>query len=278
VPAAPNSRPDRPEPADFARDSTVERLGEDAWGARVTDSWSAPPGPNGGYVAALILRAIQARVSDPARRPRTLTVHYLRPPAVGEVRIEVTVERSGRSATTCSARLLQDGKERAIALCTLSEDYEGALAWAEPLPDVPAPEQVDPLPPADFSPAIFHQFEFRPAFGELPMSGADSSLTGGWMRTRRPTPLDAELLLLYCDAWWPVAFPRLERLALAPTLELTIHFRDEPPSGAGEQVLARFDGRHASHGFFDEQGELWSADGRLLAQSRQLALLRALPE
>jgi acyl-CoA thioesterase len=266
------------EPADFAADSAVEALPDGAWGARVTDAWSAPPGPNGGYIAALILRAIEGRVADPGRRPRTLTVHYLRPPSVGEVRIEVAVERAGRTATTCSARLLQEGKERAVAVCALSGDYESALDWALPRPEVAAPSEIEPLAPAEISPEIFHQFDFRVSFGELPMAGAESSLVGGWMRTRRPTPLDAPLLCLYSDAWWPVAFPRLRRLALAPTLELTIHFRDEPPREPGAQVLARFDGPHSSHGFFDEVGELWSEDGRLLAQSRQLALLRPLPE
>jgi hypothetical protein len=38
-------------------------------------------------------------------------------------------------------------------------------------------------------------------------------------------------------------------------------------------VLARFETRNVLEGHVEESGELWSADGRLLAESRQLALL-----
>jgi hypothetical protein len=36
-------------------------------------------------------------------------------------------------------------------------------------------------------------------------------------------------------------------------------------------VLATFNARRSSDGLWDENGELWSRDGRLLVQSRQLA-------
>ena len=50
----------------------------------------------GGYVAALVLRALAGSV-DPDRAPRSLTVHYTAPPVEGPVRIETRVERVGRS-------------------------------------------------------------------------------------------------------------------------------------------------------------------------------------
>jgi len=40
-------------------------------------------------------------------------------------------------------------------------------------------------------------------------------------------------------------------------------------------LLGRFTTKLVRDGFFEEDGELWAADGTLVAQSRQLALLMA---
>ena len=87
--------------------------------------WWIVRGPNGGYVAAVLLRAMAARLGDPGRAPRSLTVHYTAPPAEGLVRIEVQVERSGRSLTTLSARMTQEGRLLALALAAFSASREG---------------------------------------------------------------------------------------------------------------------------------------------------------
>jgi acyl-CoA thioesterase len=60
-----------------------------------------------------------------------------------------------------------------------------------------------------------------------------------------------------------------------PTLDLTVHIRVDLaaiPLEPGDWVLARFMTRRANGGFLEEDGELWTADGTLLAHSRQLAL------
>ena len=60
----------------------------------------------------------------------------------------------------------------------------------------------------------------------------------------------------------------------APTIDITIHFRSAlGPRPAGELVLARSRTRLVHEGFFEEDAEVWAADGTLLAHSRQLALL-----
>jgi len=71
-------------------------------------------------------------------------------------------------------------------------------------------------------------------------------------------------------------FIRLERAAPAPTLDYTVHFRaplPEPGASAQDPYLATFRSGLARGDFFEEDGELWSQGGSLLAQSRQLALL-----
>ena len=116
-----------------------------------------------------------------------------------------------------------------------------------------------------------------PAIGSPPFQSAEQPLTGGWVRSREPRALDAPLAAAILDAWIPTAFIVLDRPHPAPTLDLTVHFRTPlpPPGGrADDWYLSVFRSGLARDGFFDEDGELWSADGRLLAQSRQLALLR----
>ena len=75
------------------------------------------------------------------------------------------------------------------------------------------------------------------------------------------------------DAWLPTVFSRITAPASAPTVDLTIHFRSPPPQRP-EPCLVVFRSWLATDGFFDEEGEVWSEDGSLLAQSRQLALVR----
>jgi hypothetical protein len=81
---------------------------------------------------------------------------------------------------------------------------------------------------------------------------------------------------MFADAWYPAPWVRLREPVSAPTIDLTVHFRGPRAAAAlpsGAQVLAVFRSSTAADGFFEEDGELWTPDGVLLAQSRQLALL-----
>ena len=118
-------------------------------------------------------------------------------------------------------------------------------------------------------------FEMRPTIGAPLYAGAEESTSGGWLRFADAQALDAPALAMLADAWWPSPMPRLTRPAAAPTIDLTVHFRAPATAVAivEEPVLAVFGSSTAAGGFFEEDGELWSADGVLLAHSRQLGLL-----
>ena len=57
------------------------------FGAEVSPGWRAGRGPHGGYLAAMLLRALTESVDDPQRAPRSLTIHYARAPEPGPVQI-----------------------------------------------------------------------------------------------------------------------------------------------------------------------------------------------
>jgi acyl-CoA thioesterase len=260
----------------FDADTEVEELGEGRFATSISERWWVEKGPNGGYIAAIVLRAIQ-KLAGPERAPRSLTVHFPRAPAAGPAEISVAVEREGSRASFLSARLEQNGELQATALAVLAEDWEANGYSEVAMPQVEPPEELyapDPeLVPG--VPTMFQNYRMRTALGEPAFSGG-APYSGAWFRAREPRLLDAPLAAAILDAWFPAPFVRIESAVPAPTIDYTVHFRSPlPPDGASAEdpFLAVFKSGLARHGFFEEDGELWSAEGTLLAQSRQLALL-----
>jgi acyl-CoA thioesterase len=264
-----------PPTADFDADTAVSPVGDGAFAATISDQWAVPRGPNGGYIAAIVLRALEAAVDDPQRAPRSLTLHYLRPPAAGPATVEVAVERAGRTLTSLSARMLQDGRPMVVALAAFAADFPSAADFATPPPAVDPPAELR-VPDRPGVLPIARRTALAPVFGPAPFSSGDDAQAGGWLRLAEPRVADAAAVAFYCDAWLPAPFARMAGPAPAPTIDLTIHFRTRlphPGMAPDAPVLARFRSQTSAGGFFEEDGEIWAPDGTLLAQSRQLALL-----
>jgi hypothetical protein len=91
------------------------------------------------------------------------------------------------------------------------------------------------------------------------------------MAPRDEHPVDAALVVALTDAWIPAPFVVKREPFAAPTIDLTVHIRAPLPLPP-QPVLGEFTSTVSRDGFFEEDGLLWTPDGRLLAQSRQLAL------
>jgi acyl-CoA thioesterase len=266
----------------FDADTAVRRVGELEFEAEIAnDRWWVVRGPNGGFVAAIILRALTEALGDPERPPRSMTVHYPGAPTMGKLSIQVAIEKAGRTSTTLSARATQEGRLVALVLAVFSSAFPGEDFSTARMPDAPPPDAVQP-PPGGLpgAPNFTNNFEFRFAVGPLPFTASEEALSGGWLRMREPRVLDHLGAAMYADAWIPAIFTRLTGFAVVPTLDLTVHFREPLPlAGAAPDdfVLAVFQTRVARDGLFEEDGEIWSPDGRLLVQSRQLAALLTPP-
>jgi acyl-CoA thioesterase len=189
------------------------------------------------------------------------------------------VERVGRSLTTASARLEQDGKLVALGVAAFSSPWESPFFSEAPMPPVEPPGARVPTAgtlSGAKAPPFMGRLTMQTRFGEPAFSGADRAETGGWLGLVEERPIDALSVLVLADAWYPAPWPRLRELAPAPTIELTVLFRAPLPL-PDSLLLGRFRTRLLRDGFFDEDGELWAPDGTLVAQSRQLALLIGAP-
>jgi acyl-CoA thioesterase len=263
-------------PSRFAADTAVTARGGGRYAATIDRGWWIERGPNGGYLAAIVLRAICVEVADPDRPPRSITLHYLRPPTEGPCEVEVDIERAGRGLTTATARLRQGDRTCVLAIVALGVSRPGPGLDEHPAPPVPPPDQVPPRTPLPGEPdiPIRHRYDTRPAIGAAPFARGEEAVVGGWIRSSEDDPLDPILLAAITDAWVPAVFSRLELPVGVPTIDLTVHLRQQPRPDE-RWALVRFRTTVAADGYLEEDGEVWSEDGRLLAQSRQLAVLLA---
>jgi acyl-CoA thioesterase len=257
---------------DFRSDTDLHQLGPGRFEATITRRWWIVLGPNGGLLAALLLRAVERTISRDDLTPRTLTIQYLAAPVAGPVELLVDTDRTGRRATFAAVRMVQDGKRlcqgRVILVSELADDH--AIADLR-MPEVPGPAQT-PLWEDEGNGEARRRWQRRITFDR-------DGVVGGWLRMEPPVPLDHAGLACMCDNWPPSIRTHRGRLADADrihttTLELTVYFRTARIEVRPEDpCLVILRSQTAAEGFHQEDGEVWSPDGRLLATSRQLAIM-----
>jgi acyl-CoA thioesterase len=258
---------------EFDVDTAVEPAGDGVFTATITDRWNTFAGPNGGYILAIAARALAETLPKP--HPLGITGHFLRPPVAGQLDIATEQVKAGKRHATGIARASQNGKELLVAVATfgdLAERTGRTLELDEP-PKLPAPEDsIDPLEhfPAENLPSIAERMETRVAAlpGWLQGKPSGDPSYQGWLRLRDGRPSDPLSLVYFVDAIVPTVFEISE--LVSSTVEMTIEVRNIPVS---DWLAFDVRSRHIVGGYYEEDMNLWDAEGNLVAQGRQLALL-----
>jgi acyl-CoA thioesterase len=257
----------------FDTDTQVEPAGEHAYAATLSDRWTALGGvPNGGYLLAVTLRALRRELTFPD--PLVASATFLRPARVGAAQLRTDVARSGRRVATGEARLTQDGREIVRTVATFGDLARAGgrtLVRSRP-PDLPAPEACVELAGDGALPGvtIVDRFEYRarevPGWTRGRPTGEPD--VAFWMRFRGGRDADPLALAALVDA----AAPAVLELGVAgsATMELTVHVRGRPAPG---WLACRATTRYVIDGYHEEDFEIWDSTGRLVAQSRQFAVL-----
>ncbi len=267
-------------------DTAVHRVDEHRFEAAIAAGWDIGGNANGGYLLALVARALTEVTGRP--HPVSMTAHYLAPGRVGPVTITVDLLRSGGRHATATATL-RDDRDRAL-LVTVATTTDLALASGPELvdaapPDLPDPEACLGRPPGlEVGPKSFmHQVDLRlhPDDVAFVQGQSGQARVRGWLRF----PIGSEGgegngsdgsgadplgLLVGVDSFPPTVFNTSLPVAWVPTVELTAHLRAVPVPG---WLRCAFTTRFITGGYLEEDGEVWDTAGRLIAQSRQLALV-----
>jgi acyl-CoA thioesterase len=254
--------------------TAVERTGEGTWAGAIHPGWDIAGNANGGYLLLLAARALAEATGRPD--PATVTGHYLAPGTPGPVTVDAAVVRAGRRFATATG-VLRDGERPLLAVLasfTTSPAGDGPERLDGGPPDLPPPEAcVAVEATSSFPPPFMARIDLRLHPDDAGFATGEPSgepLVRGWFRLRDDEPVDSLALLLAADAFPPTIFNARLPVAWTPTLELTAHVRARPAPG---WLRCAFRTRFVSAGFLEEDGEVWDATGRLVAQSRQLALV-----
>jgi acyl-CoA thioesterase len=249
-------------------------------------------GPNGGYMAAIALRAAESVANRP--RPANATVHFLGVASFDEpVEVRAAVQRSSRVATSVRVELEQGGRPILAAMVWAVDEGLSGLSHDGPPPpdgvgrwtDHPTmDERWDANGGRPPTYRFWENLEQRPPFwiddwdhrsGLEPVyldwiryvTGERSGeWTGAWAEAARV------LLLVDLGGWPAVNRMHVQTDMIAPSIDVSCEFhRLADHEGwyllRGESPVAG-DGLVASH------QQVWDADGRLLASGVSHLLCR----
>lgn len=266
----------------FETETAVTATGTNRYAGEIEDGWSIAGNANGGYLISIAARAMRDASGRPD--PVTLTAHYLRPGRPGAVAVDVEPVKEGKSFSVVRATLSSaDGPLLALlgTFGTLhaSKDADDGPVLVDAVPPVlPPVEDCVRMPATDgFPPPFMAKVDLRlhpddAAFLSGRRSGA-ARMRGWFAFPHGEGPaehVDTIGLLQASDAFPPTIFNTELPVAWTPTVELTAHVRARPEPGP---LRCSFTTRFVTGGFLEADGELWDATDRLVAQSRQLALV-----
>lgn len=246
--------------------------------ANLNEHWTIGPKVHGGVMVALCAKAARDAYRErggEAVQPVAVSANFLSAPDPGPVRLVTSIRKRGRRIGLVDVELLAGDRACVHAVVTLGE-LEGAaesLLSANPVTPLMSPE-----PPADVGPIgpghpgaeinnLARGCDIRPA-ALGPVVAGTAPVFRIWVRPRHDR-VDELFALMAGDISMPVTYA-VGRRGWAPTVQLTAYLRCLPAEG-WLRVLCT--ATQIGQDFFDEDHTVVDSAGRIVVQTRQLAMV-----
>ena len=240
--------------------------------------WTIGPKVHGGAMLALCANAARTAHGGPVE-PVAVSGNFLWAPDPGPMRLLTSIRKRGRRISVVDVELNQGERTAVHAVVTLGEPEQPGrppLLSANPVVDLMAPEppsDVAPIGPGHAMAGLVHLAEgcdVRPVVSTLQPTDGRPPLIQMWVRPRGVAP-DALFALMCGDVSAPVNFA-VGRTGWAPTVQLTAYLRALPADGWLRVICTC---AQIGQDWFDEDHLVVDCEGRLVVQTRQLAMLPA---
>lgn len=251
--------------------------GPGRWKADLPDGWDIFGVTNGGFLMGVATRAMSAEADG--RELISATGSFVNPANEGPVEVDVEVVKEGRSLSTLRATLSRAGKDLVNVTGVfadpdrpkpVSDLVNGGPPRLPPVEEClrAVPSESAPLPPP-FTGKVDVRIHPDDAGLFTGQPGGDAVMRG-WFRLLDDEEIDAHAVVLATDALPPAIFNSSYPAGWTPTIDLNVQVRNPKPRG---WLACVYTTRFVTAGMLEEDGELWDESGRLVALSRQLALV-----
>lgn len=260
----------------LAFDTELTPVGPGCYQTTLSRDWQIW-GPNGGYLAALVLRAAGAHSG--LARPASIACQFVRVGAFKPAEVHVqTIARSRRAESLLISVKQDDGPIIQAQVWAVSESLDGPTRQWLDLPVVKPPQETEVLKFPSFEQIpYFRNLEIR---AEAPELGVDrEARIAGWCRLKPQATfsdpwLDAGRMVIFLDqAQFPAVSTSFAKPDfVAPSLDLYAAFHGLEPDS--EWLFSEAIGTAAADGLIAGRANVWSPQGRLLASGTQQMLCR----
>lgn len=250
--------------------------GDGIYDGALNEHWTIGPKVHGGAMLALCANAAQTQIGGELQ-PIAVSGNFLWAPDPGPMRLVTTVCKRGRRISVVDVELNQGDRTAVRASVTLGEPehHVAPLLSFNPVTPLMAPEPppgiapIGPGHPMEHIVHLAHGCDIRPALHTLgAREGGGPPVFEYWVRPKGVAP-DVLFALLCGDVSAPVTFA-VERTGWAPTVQLTAYLRGLPADGWLRVMCTTV---QIGEDWFDEDHTVVDCEGRIIVQSRQLAMV-----
>ena len=259
------------------RSLALDDLGEGRWRGQTSPAYANRVGPYGGWIAALLMKALLDQ--KPLGEPLSLTVTFLGGCQDGELNGSTRLLRRSRTNEHWTAEF-SDSSGTGVAHAVASFGVRrptiplGDIAPPEP---APKPEDVPPRPSFENGPGFFHRYDSRQFVGR-PFRVNPTASSRSWVKDMDDRPLDYISLAAHADAPLPRIFLKTTSPSAIATMSMSVYFhatQDAIAEAGGGFILIDAEARAGFDGFHDQAARLWTASGKLLATTEQVVWYNA---